>query len=118
MNQNQNQNQLFSPANMLQAFYSGCPYRLNHQGEALISFASVNEATTPTEIIYDVDSCINLREEHGRAIIHILATILGTLLGGISEGFIIHINSEHQFTIFPMVNKEFINHFVQQSTLN
>lgn len=78
---------MLQPTKLLQHFYSLNEARLNTQGEALISLVTFDqEKSTPEELIYWVDDCIGNGTEPFKAIMDILATLLGEVLSEVSDG--------------------------------
>ena len=86
---------MLQPTNLLQHFYSMNEARLNNQGEALISLVTFDqEKSTPTELIYWVDDCIEQGTQPFKAIINILATLLGEVLSEVSDGAAVAIHGQ------------------------
>lgn len=86
---------MLQPTKLLQHFYSMNAARLNNQEEALISLVTFDqEKSTPTELIYWVDDCIKEGSQPFKAIINILATLLGEVLSEISDGAAVAIHGQ------------------------
>lgn len=97
--------QMLKPQNLIRAFYSISPNRLNQNGEALLNLVSLDENnTTPDSIIYWVDNCIENNTEPFKAIANIIGSMLYAIIGDIAEGVHVHIEGQ-KITFHPLLIK-------------
>lgn len=76
---------ILKPLNLLQAFYQVSDYRLNANGEALLTFATLDqEKTTPMDFVYNVDPLI--QGEDFKAMANIIGSLLYAVLRDVCNG--------------------------------
>lgn len=106
---------LLKVPNLIQAFYlANEDFRLNSQGEALMKLVELDsQETTPQELIYRVDDCIELNSEPFRAISEIIAQMLAFFLSPVCDGLRVSHTpgkiSYHPLNIDPQVIQRLAN---------
>lgn len=79
---------ILQPLNLLQAFYQVSDNRLNANGEALLTFATLDqEKTTPIDFVYNVDPLI--QGEDFKAMADIIGSLLYAVLRDVCDGIIV-----------------------------